>query len=183
MPFMGKKTPRKPALESLCDGKNFLNSAQAATYLKTTQEAIRQITMRGGLCPARLGRDAVFTRGDLDRYRGNARELAIAKLLVDGAHPLDVYLDSGGKYPMREVVRVLHEWSRLSGVWLVEGPRGSYARWLARLGLMRCTPRELRRVVEYLCADQLVGARVRVLFSDQRKAPASSESAAAALSG
>lgn len=154
--------------KSLCDGKELFDSPQAARFLNVSEDVIRQATMNGGLCPARVGRLSVFTRRDLQRFRRTLREHAIVTRLVEGAHPLDIFLEHPGRYPMKEVTAAMLEWSRVSGVWLVEGPRGSYARWLERFGLLRCTPRELRRLIEALCRDPELGERVRRYFQDYR---------------
>lgn len=124
--------------------------------------------MYGGLCPARMGRTSIFTRRDLLRFQRHMREHAIVTRLIQGAHPLDIYTEHPGRYSMRELTRALVEWAKISGVWLVEGPRGSYARWLSRYGLIRCTPRELRRLIETLCRDPVLGERVRSHFADYR---------------
>lgn len=130
--------------------------------------------MKGALTPARYGKGCVYTRRDLERYRRNWREAAIVEALVNGAHPLDLYLEDRGRFPLKEVTRVMGEWAKVTGVWLVEGPRGSYARWLQRFDLVRCSPRELRRLVEALLRDPVVGERVRLHFMDYRgRAPAS----------
>lgn len=168
---MGRSAGKKPPLSATCDNRNFYSSAQAAAYLRLDLQTLRQLSSRGALTPGKAGREVIYTRADLDRYRALEKEREIAAQLVAGVHPLDLYLEGRGKFSLREVCRVMLEWSRLSGVWLVEGPRGSYARWLERLEIQRCTPRELRRIVEHLIADPQVGARVRALFSDQRKAP------------
>ena len=110
----------------------------------------------------------LFARSDLDRYRSELRELELTEAFVRGEHPIDVFMRTHGKYPLKEVNRVMLEWAKLTGVWLVEAPRGSYARWLSRMGLTSITPRALRRLVEALLTDARVADVARSYLKDQR---------------
>src|SRR3990170_1044210 len=174
---------KKPPLQVTCDARELFTGEQAARYLQIGNDRIRQAVSKKALCPARVGKYSLFTRRDLDRYKRLEREHEIARQLVAGTHPLDIYLGAPSRWTMRDVSATMLDWARLSGVWIVEGPRGSYARWLERLGLVRCTPRELRRIIEALVKDPELRARVRGLFVDQRVnngRPARSASGAAA---
>lgn len=159
---------KKAGADTICDGSEFFSGEQARRYLGLTDEALRQATTRGALAPGRLGKQNVYTRRDLERFKKTHREAAIVEALVNGAHPLDLYLDTPGRFPLREVTRVLTEWAPLAGIWLVQGPRGSYARWLQRYQITRCTPQELRRMIEVLTRDPVVGDRVRLIFREWR---------------
>lgn len=163
-----KKSRVSESLSPLCDGVELLNTQQSAAALGVTEDAIRQATVRGALCPAKRGHLNVYTRRDLQRWHGRAVELEITRELTNGAHPLEIYLNSEGRYRLEDVTRVMHSWARLSGVWLIEGPRGSFARWLARMGLVRFTPRELRRIVESLIRDNELARRLALTLDAQR---------------
>jgi hypothetical protein len=169
-----KKTEKTGGASAICDGRELFDAAQACSFLRCSPELLRQATLRGALTPARVGKGCVYTRRDLERYRRHFREAGIVAKLVEGAHPLDLYLENPGRYPLKEVTRVMHDWAKLSGIWIVEGPRGSFARWLQRFELVRCSPRELRRMIEALLRDPELGARVRLYFEEQRgRSPAS----------
>jgi hypothetical protein len=115
--------------------------------------------VRGQLCPAKLGSQLVFTRRDVERWRSWKDEHAIVDELARGAHPLDVYLRGKGAWRLEQVTRVMVGWARLAGVWVVEAPRGSYARWLDRMGLDSLTPKAMRRLIELLLTDEYVRRR------------------------
>lgn len=168
---MPKGTPKLvEALASICDGARNFTVAQAAIRLAVPQNRVHKLVHEGRLHPVRVSGHLIFSRSDLERHRRTALELDLAQRFTRGDHPLDVYLEAEGKVAMRDVERVLRDWARLTGVWLVEGPRGSYARWLQRFGLLRVSPRALRRFVEAMLVDQDMGERVRAYFEDERLA-------------
>ena len=149
------------ALGQVCDGSTNLSVAQAAVYLRCTQNKVHRLTCDGRLHPVRISGHLVFARSDLERHIRAADEHEITTRLQAGEHPLDVYFTFDGHVPLKEIERVLHEWARLTGIWLIEAPRGSYARWLQRFELLRVTPRGLRRFIEAMLVDEALGARVR----------------------
>lgn len=166
---MPSRTPQLLAsLKSVCDGKQNLDSAQAGQYLHLSQARLYGLVTEGRLCPVRWRGFIVFARADLERYRAELRELELTDAFVKGEHPIDVFMRTHGKYPLREVNRVLLEWAKLTGVWLIEAPRGSYARWLSRMGLTSVSPRALRRLVEALLTDARVSEVARSYLQDQR---------------
>lgn len=116
--------------------------------------------MHGQLCPGKIANQLIFTRRDVKRWRKergeSEREVAITRELMKGTHPLDIYLEANGRYSLDQVAAVMLRWAKLSGKWVIEGPRGSYARWLQRLGLVTINPRMLRRLVEAMLADSYV---------------------------
>jgi len=146
----------------VCDGRELLSTAQSAEFLGCEEDVLRQAVKRGALFPAKIGPSLVFTRRDLSRYRARENEAEIARLLQEGGNPLDVYLSNPGRWSLTEVTTVLHRWAQLTGAWVIEGPRGSYARWLERFGLIRITPRQLRRVIELLLVDPTVQQRLHL---------------------
>src|SRR3989304_4007543 len=83
---------KKPPLQVTCDARELFTGEQAARYLQLGNDRIRQAVSQKALCPARVGKYSVFTRRDLDRYKRLEREHEIARQLVAGTHPLDIYL-------------------------------------------------------------------------------------------
>lgn len=143
-------------LDSICDGHEFLSADQVAALTGLTAAAVRQAVARGHLCPGKIANQLVFTRRDVKRWRKQDAELVITRELTKGKHPLDVYLEADGRYPLELVNEVMIKWAKVTGRWVIEGPRGSYARWLQRLGLELVDQRMLRRLVELLLADAYV---------------------------
>lgn len=143
----------------MCDGREFLSSDQVATLTGVSADLIRQAVVRGQLCPGKVGTQLVFTRRDVERWRSWKEEHAIVSELVRGAHPVDVYLRGKGAWKLEQVTRVMLGWAKLAGMWVIEAPRGSYARWLDRMGLDELTPRAMRRLVELLLTDDYVRRR------------------------
>lgn len=119
-------------------------------------------TQAGTLAPAKVGGRAIYTRADVLRWRSRLREVRVTRELQAGRHPVDIYLEAAGDLSLEEVTEAMAKWAKLTGAWIVEGPRGSYARWLERLGLTTVTPRQLRRLVELLLGDDYVRRMVRV---------------------
>lgn len=167
------------------DGKELLSTRQASELLDTPIHTLLTAAQRGKLHPAKLpGRRLIFTRSEVVAWhrerRGEGeqlqREKAMCARFTEGAHPMDVYLETEGA-TLKETLAVLKAWAPLAGVWLVEGPRGSYARWLQRVGLIELRPREMRRVIEALLADSYV-AKVAGLALDQARAAAAQTEAA-----
>lgn len=166
---MPSRTPQLLAsLKSVCDGKYNFDSAQAGQYLHVSQDRLYGLVAEKRLHPVKWKAFLLFARGDLDRFRAELRELELTSAFVAGEHPIDVFMRTHGKYPLKEVNRVLLEWARLTGVWLVEAPRGSYARWLERMGLESISPRALRRLVEALLTDARIADVARSYLRDQR---------------
>lgn len=156
MPRPLKRAPGERAFDELCDGKQFLSVDQVAARTGQSPEAIRKAAERHHLSPGNFRGMLVFTGTDVERYQRWRSEHTITRQLADGRHPLDIYLEGDGQHSLDGVLRVLSRWAKLSGAWLVEGPRGSYARWLDRMGLVRMKPRDLRRIIEALCVDEYV---------------------------
>lgn len=152
-------------VEVLCDGREFFTSPQAAQHFDLTEDHLRKLVETGHLHPGKLGQVLVFTRRDLLRYKAYRTEHEITTQLVRGLHPLDIYLEARGRWSLDQVTKVMQRWAKLTGVWIMEGPRGSYARWLARLGLVELEPRHIRRLIELLLTDAYVQKRVRVALA------------------
>jgi hypothetical protein len=175
-----KQGPAETA-PALVDNRTFFDSEGAAAQLKTSQENIFKLSQRGMLAPGRLEDGSlVFTLADLERYRRREGEKHREKLIFErlraGAHPLDVFLElepDGVK--LAHVWRVLQQYSKLGGLWVIEGPPGSYARWLERVGLARLTPRNLRRLVELLLSDAPTAQRVGAWVSASDRVSARAE--------
>jgi len=166
---MPKGTPHgQDELLSICDGAQNLSVGQAATLLGITQAALYHLTSAGKLHPVRARGVLVFARSDLERYRTIGVELMVTRELQRGVHPIDLFLELDGRVSMGAVQRTLAEWAKLTGVWLVEAPRGSYARWLERMQLRSISPRQLRRLLEALLTDPAIDARARSYVLDQR---------------
>ena len=166
---MPARTPQLLAqLRSVCDGKANLDSAQSGQYLHVSQERLYGLVREKRLHPVSWKGFLIFSRGDLDRYRAELREYELTTAFVQGEHPIDVFLRLQGRYSLREVNRVLMDWARLTGVWLIEAPRGSYARWLQRMQIVAISPRAVRRLIEALLTDERIGELARSYVRDQR---------------
>lgn len=158
-------------------GGELLTTQQSAELLDTPRQTILTAARRGILHPAKLGSRLIFTRAELVAWhkdrRGDGekleREKAMCERFQQGAHPMDVFLETEGA-TLKQTLATLHDWARIAGVWLVEGPRGSYARWLQRLGLMELQPRELRRVIELMLVDPYVAKLARLALDQTRAA-------------
>lgn len=174
-------------MDALCDGREFLSADQVAARANITTELVRQAVVRGQLCPGKVGTQLVFTRRDVDRYMAWKAEHAITTQLAAGQHPLDVYLAGDGSWSLDQVTRVMLRWAKLAGVWVVEAPRGSYARWLDRMGLTSWNPRLMRRLVELLLTDEYVRRlcvrKLAVEASAAKGADASSHEGLAGVAG
>lgn len=162
MPRRPRYTGGAAKLDSIVDGVEFLSAEQVATQSGQTTDLVYLHVRQGLLCPGKIGSQYVFTRADVQRWRQLRSEHAITTELEKGAHPVDVYLQGEGRWKLDDVTATMHRWARLTGAWVIEGPRGSYARWLQRLGLIRVTPRQLRRVIELLLADPHVQQRAQL---------------------
>jgi len=163
-------------MNALCDGREFLSSDMVAARTGASADLIRQAVARGQLCPGKVGTQLVFTRRDVERWRAWKDEHAIVEELARGAHPLDVYLRGQGAWSLEQVARVMVKWAKLAGVWVVQAPRGSYARWLDRMGLDSFTPKAMRRIIELLLTDDYVRRRAveGLASADVRSAAAES---------
>lgn len=146
----------------LPDGRQFFSPDQAAEFLELSRAKIERMTRGGLLAPGRVGNRNMYTRRDLERARSRLREVEIARGLQAGLHPVDIYLNAEGRFSLEEVTQAMASWAQLTGAWVIEGPRGSYARWLERLQVTRVTPRQMRRLVELLLVDDYVRRLVEV---------------------
>lgn len=144
------------------DDKLFFDTQGAAEKLGLSVAAVLEAVQRGSLVPARVGKrrthGLVYTHTDLERYakrdREGGLERAIVQRLKDGLHPVDAYLETHAQGArLHTVLRLTETWARLAGLWLVQGPPGSYARWLERVGLRELKHLHLRRIVEALICD------------------------------
>lgn len=158
------------------DGRELLSPQDVSELLDTPKRTILTAAKRGKLHPAKFGRRLYFTRSEVVAWhrdrRGEGekldRERAMIARFAEGAHPVDVFLETSG-VTLKDTLKTLHDWAAVAGIWVVEGPRGSYARWLKRMGLVELQPREMRRVIEALLADPYV-AKVAGLALDQTRA-------------
>lgn len=167
-PVPPRAPKQAPSAKDFADGDQNFSLPQAARWLQISQEAVYQLVSVRKLFPCKIGGQLLFSRGDLDRYRHVDAENEITKALVAGAHPLDIYFEAQGRHRLSVVERVMKDWAKLTGVWIVEGPRGSYARWLERFGLTRVPPKALRRFIEAMLVDAELAPRVRAYFRDYR---------------
>lgn len=126
--------------------------------LGLTRAQLRAWEKKGALTPARVERLVLYTLADVRDFETGERERCIMSMLNAGRHPCDICFEQG--YRPEEVARTLDTWGKLSGYWIVEGPPGSYARWLERFGLVRFTPKLLRRLIELLLTDAYVQKKV-----------------------
>ena len=164
-----RRSPRTAVIDAVCDGSELFTAAQAAEFLAIEPANLRNLTRKRCLCPAKIGHRTIYTRADLERFAGRVAESVLVEGFELGRSPIDLYLEFPGRWPLETVSDAMHQWAKLAGVWLVEGPRGSYARWLSRLGVVRVSPRELRRIVELLLADSELCRRVRVHLDADRQ--------------
>lgn len=170
------------------DGRELLSPQQVSELLDTPKRTIMTAAQRGKLHPAKLGRRLYFTRSEVVAWhrerRGEGEKLEREKAMIarfeQGAHPVDVYLQTEGA-TLKQTLATMHDWAAVAGVWIVEGPRGSYARWLQRVGLVELRPREMRRVIEALLADPYVAKIAGLALDQARTASAITEAAADAL--
>lgn len=167
-----KKPQRGPSVDSvltaIVDGKNNLDASQAGNLLGKSQQALYELVRKKSLHPVRVGIALVFARSEVERYRELALEREAVKYFQEGTHPLDAYQRLDGRATLKVVDRIFRDWAKLTGVWMIEAPRGSYQRWLERFELVRVSPRSLRRFVEAMLADPELSERARSYFRDQR---------------
>lgn len=154
--------------ESICDGKLNLSGAQAALFLQISPPALYELVQRELVHPVHIGRGLVFARSDLEHYRRWRAEVEIVRGLEAGVPPIELFDRQLGRYRLRDIHRILQDWAKLQAIWLVETPRGSFARWLKRFGLTSLSARSFRRLCEALLVDPELGAKVRQLMGDQR---------------
>jgi hypothetical protein len=166
----GKK--RSPNRQKTGGAAN-LTAAQVAVVLGCSESRVKGLVADGRLHPVNLGPGPrggfVFARSDVARHKRSECEHDVAKQLEQGRHPLDVYFEADGRYSLDDVHAAMNRWAKLTGCWIIEAPRGSYARWLERMGLTSITPRQLRRLLEALLGDPTIGQRARSYLADQRQ--------------
>ena len=165
----GKKTSR-PRVKT--GGAQNLTAAQVAVLLGVSEPRVKALVQEGKLHPVNLGPGPrggyLFARSDVHRHRRAECEHDVAQQLEQGRHPLDVYFEADGRYSLEDVHRAMNQWAKLTGCWVIEAPRGSYARWLERMGLTSISPRQLRRLIEAMLCDSTIGPHVRSFLADQR---------------
>lgn len=170
-----KKLTYEEFVERVCRDKRNMTVDEVVNLLGRSPSQVYQFASQGKLATVKLGNVIVFPRAEVLRFKRQEMEVEITKKLAEGMHPLDIYFEADGRYPMREVDRVLREWAKLTGVWLVEAPRGSFARWLSRMGLTAVNPRLMRRFIEAMLTDPEIAPRARAYFVDRRQFNGSSE--------
>lgn len=148
------KRLRVPCSQLLCE-------REVCDRLGLTRAQLRTWEKKGALTPARVEGLVLYTLADVRDFETGARERLMMSMLNDGIHPCDICFEQG--YRPQEVARTLETWGKLAGYWIVEGPPGSYARWLQRFGLLRFTPKLLRRLIELLLTDSYVQQKLRRL--------------------
>ncbi len=153
---------------SICDGKVNLTATDAALFLQLSPPALYELVQRELLHPVHIGRSLAFARSDLDHYRRWRAEVEIVRGLESGLPPIELFDRQYARYRLRDIQRVLQDWAKLQSIWLVETPRGSFARWLKRFGLPSLSARSFRRLCEALLVDPEIGDKVRTLMGDQR---------------
>lgn len=163
-----RKPSRIDEIRALCDSRTLFDTPQAARFLGLTEDAVRQSVTRKHLRPAKIRRQLFFTRSDLEAFKSTAKQARIVRGLQAGELPIDIYLSDPHGLTLRDVEQASREWSRVTGYWIVEGPPGSYARWLVRMGLVRLTPRQLRRVIEGLLLDPDVARKAALTLASWR---------------
>ncbi len=167
----GAKVPI--SLDQLCDGRNLFTRTQAAKYLDVHPSRVSQLMADGQLHPGRLatshGADPFYTLADLEAHknRGETLEAKIFAELKAGRSPVDIVIDLRVK--PTTVGRATTAYAKLSRLWLIETPRGSYGRWLEGLGLAELTPRQIRRVIELLVSDPGVQAKAELALGPELK--------------
>lgn len=144
---------------SIPDGVNLLSSSQVCGRLGLSPKHLSDHKKAGRLVPCMLNGRIYYTGADVARFERDERERAIMLQLRDGRHPIDIALD--GHFPLAEVSEVMQRWAQVAGVWIVDAPPGSYARWLERLGLVRLRPSDIRRLIELMLTDPEVMERAR----------------------
>lgn len=162
MPRKPRFQPNANRLDAILDGVEFLTVEQVALQTGLHEDVVRQAIALEILAPGKIGSQLVITRRDVKRWRTLRDELEITRQLVEGKHPLDIYFEGLGRWSLDEVTKTMNRWARLTGAWVIEGPRGSYARWLEHLKIVSLKPRMLRRLIELLLLDDYVRKRVRL---------------------
>ncbi len=166
-------TPKPPiSLGDLCDGLQFFDARQAAKHLGVSAAQITNLRANRQLFPALIGRHPVYALADLDRHkhREQTAKAQVFAALKAGRSPVDVVIDLDVD-PVK-VGRWVGQYAKLSRLWLIETPRGSYGRWLEGHGLAELTPRDLRRVIQLLVSDPLVQEKAALaLEGPKRQAP------------
>lgn len=159
-----------PQRVNIPDGVNILSTAQVAGRLGLNAQQIAKHHKAGRLVPCTLNGRRYYTGADVARFERDDREHSIMLKLRDGVHPVDIALD--GRYPLSEVTEVMERWAKVAGVWIVDAPPGSYARWLERLGLTRLRPADIRRLIELMLTDSEVKEKCRRYVARVVGAPA-----------
>lgn len=184
-PSPGLRDPKKREAAQgavvVADNIEVFDTEGACRFLNVTADTLDKAVERTFVAPAKLDGRNYYTRRDLVRFqRATRKELRVAlvmELLRAGEHPIDVYirLQPHG-VSLDDVMRTMRTWAKLSGIWLVEAPPGSYARWLERLGRVRVTPRDIRRCIEAMLAPRATEeswrAILRPLAPSEAPAPA-----------
>lgn len=170
--FEVKRKTTSPRTKRTARAAN-LTLPQVAVALGVSTSRVGQLVQEQKLHPVNLGNGPggglVFARSDVARHKRSQCELDVARELEQGRHPLDVYFEADGRYSLADVHAAMDEWAQLTGCWVIEAPRGSYARWLERMGLTSISPRQLRRLIEALLGDATIGNHVRSYLADQRQ--------------
>jgi len=177
-----KNTPPSPeprkrptAATPYADGKVFFDSHQAAKKLGVSLEVLSAQTRRGNLTPGALNEreGLLYTARDLERYKKKKpdRQRVIVDALQLGLQPIDAYYHAqqlDASVTLKLVIDTVQTYAEVKGWWIVEGPPGSYARWLERMGLVRLMPKHLRRVVEAMLLDPYVAEKARLVLDEMR---------------
>lgn len=178
MPDLTKKRGKRPQhtdAARIVDGRNFFDAQQAAAFLGISLQMLYRQTRNKNLTPAALnGREGlVYTRRDLERFKRRKvdRERHIVDALRQGLGPVDAYYFAHERDPsvtLKQVIDVTHAYAEIAGLWIMEGPPGSYARWLERMGLVSLKPKHLRRIIEALLLDPHCGELARLRLDELR---------------
>jgi hypothetical protein len=138
-------------------------------------EVLSRQTRNKNLTPAALnGREGlVYTRRDLERFKRRKvdREKHIVDALQQGLGPVDAYYFAHERDPsvtLKQVIDVTRAYAEIAGLWIMEGPPGSYARWLERMGLVSLKPKHLRRIIEALLVDPHCGEVAKLRLDELR---------------
>lgn len=150
------------------DNIELFDAKGAAAFLAVPLTTISGATAQKLLTPAKKFGRLLYTRRDLEQYGKVGDEQLIAERLQAGEHPVDIYLSLHTRLRIADVLRVTKTWAEMNGMWLIQAPPGSYARWLHRMNLTHIRPHHLRRVIEACLLDAHTVQVARLSVMEQR---------------
>jgi len=160
------KKQRDPAIVvSIPDGRHFFSVADCAARLSITENAVHKALGAGRLLGEKIRGRWIIPSACLRAYEGAAAERDLVDSFERGKSALDAWRASGVN--LEQTIKVLRHWADLRGWWLIEGPPGSFARFLERHQLSELAAGDLRRVIVAILDDPHTRRVARLEISRQ----------------